>query len=59
MFESVICRLRGHRANRRKAWHDGVDFRSKCIRCDHPMIRDSHGWHPEDEADANTDPDSG
>ncbi|HEY6816203.1 MAG TPA: hypothetical protein VI168_11730 [Croceibacterium sp.] len=55
----MICRLWGHRANRRKAWHDGRDFHSKCIRCGHPMLRNRHGWQASDEADADGGHDAG
>lgn len=45
MFNSVICKLGGHRVNRRRVWHDKVDFRTSCARCDTPLIRDEQsGW---------------
>jgi len=45
MLGSVICKMSGHRVNRRRVWHDGVDFRTTCDRCSTPLIRDEqHGW---------------
>jgi len=54
VFETILCRLKGHRANRRKAWHDGIDFRSTCVRCGRAMIRDGGGWRPLVEADEHS-----
>ena len=45
MLNSLFCKLRGHRANRRRVWHDKVDFRTSCQRCNAPLLRDEHrGW---------------
>ena len=50
MFDSMICRISDHRVNRRRVWHDGVHFRTKCTRCDTPLIRDTRdGWRRFDE----------
>jgi hypothetical protein len=48
-----LCQWFGHRVNRRKVWHDGVDFRSRCLRCDQEMLRDTARWRlfePSDES---------
>ena len=44
MFDSLICKVSGHRVNRRRVWDDGVNFRTNCERCDKPLIRDKQGW---------------
>jgi hypothetical protein len=49
MLNSVICKVTGHRVNRRRVWHDAVDFRTTCDRCNTPLIRDDReGWRPFD-----------
>lgn len=49
MLNSFICKVAGHRVNRRRVWHDAVDFRTSCDRCDTPLIRDEQqGWRPFD-----------
>ncbi|HEY6815461.1 MAG TPA: hypothetical protein VI168_07980 [Croceibacterium sp.] len=55
MLGSILCRLKGHLANRRKAWHDGIDFRSSCTRCGEAMVRDLGGWRCFTEADERRD----
>ena len=51
MLGSVICKVSGHRVNRRRVWHDGLDFRTNCERFDLPLIRDmAKGWRPFDSA---------
>lgn len=37
---SIFC-VFGHRLNRNKVWHDGLDYRSRCVRCEAPMIRET------------------
>lgn len=45
MFKSVVCKVAGHRVNRRRVWHDKFDFRTSCDRCGAPLIRDdADGW---------------
>ena len=52
MLSAVWCRLGGHRVNRRRVWHDKVDFRTSCDRCDAPLIRDEQaGWREFNEQD--------
>jgi hypothetical protein len=43
---SIICKLRGHIRDAHRAWHDGIDWRSSCVRCDAPLIKDEsiNGW---------------
>lgn len=45
-----ICRLFGHRINRRRVWNDGVDFRTTCRRCGAPLLRGRDGWRRFDSA---------
>ena len=53
MFARAICKLGGHRVNRRRVWHDGVDFRTSCDRCHAPLIRDERsGWREFGDDDA-------
>lgn len=49
MIANLVCGLSGHKINRRKVWHDTVNFRTDCDRCGIPMIRTFAGWEPFDE----------
>ena len=46
----LICKLRGHRVDRKHAWHDGMDWRASCRRCSTTMIRNgvTQTWRPFD-----------
>ena len=44
MLGSMVCKMRGHRVNRRHVWDDGMNFRTNCVRCDAALIRDREGW---------------
>ncbi|MGZ3173109.1 MAG: hypothetical protein ACXWJC_08685 [Croceibacterium sp.] len=53
-FSKLLCRVLGHRRDRRRVWNDSLDFRSRCVRCGTEMVRDLHGWRefdPEKDAD--------
>ena len=53
-MSSVICRTLGHKVNRRRVWHDGLEFRTTCDRCDAGLIRGRDGWREfDDEIDAD------
>ncbi len=55
---AFICAIRGHKPDRHRAWHDSMDWRSTCIRCGTPMIKDAldQKWRPYDpEGDFLTD----
>ena len=55
MLSSLICRFAGHKVDRRRVWHDGVDFRTACARCATPLLRDLRAWREfDDHADADT-----
>lgn len=41
-----LCRIVGHKRDRKRAWFDGMDWRSNCIYCEISMIRGAHGWRP-------------
>jgi hypothetical protein len=44
LVEKALCALTGHSPNRHRAWHDGLDWRAPCNRCDVALIRDNAGW---------------
>jgi hypothetical protein len=46
MLTSMLCPLLGHRVNRSRVWHDGIDYRTSCERCDAPLLRAEEGWRP-------------
>ncbi|WP_454883383.1 hypothetical protein [Sphingomonas oryzagri] len=37
---NILCLIAGHKINRAKVWHDGLDHRSRCARCDATLVRD-------------------
>lgn len=47
MISRLLCRVLGHRINRRRVRHDGVFFRTTCTRCEEKLVRDTGGWRPE------------
>ena len=44
----LLCLLIGHRRRGNKVWHDTVEWRSTCNRCDQSLIRDhmTEQWRP-------------
>lgn len=36
-----MCVFRGHMHDRKRAWDDGLNWRSECKRCGVPMIKDA------------------
>tara|TARA_E500000305_G_scaffold93306_1_gene81739 strand:+ start:311 stop:496 length:186 start_codon:yes stop_codon:yes gene_type:complete len=40
----LVCKFSGHKISKRRVWHDGVDYRTPCLRCDTSLIRASNGW---------------
>lgn len=40
----LLCKMRGHQADRGIARHDGEDYWSVCKRCGVELIRDMEGW---------------
>lgn len=44
MIRLTICEFLGHRVNRKKVSHDGLNYRTNCARCRHSLIRQKHGW---------------
>ncbi len=54
MFGGLQCTLTGHKINRRKVWHDGLDHRASCVRCGTPMLNRNHAWRQFD-TDEDTD----
>ncbi len=51
MVQRVFCVFGRHAPNRRKAWHDSQNMRSKCLGCGSPMLRDLAGWRPFESSD--------
>jgi hypothetical protein len=45
---ALLCRILGHKIDRRHVWHDEIDFRTTCRRCGGALLRDLHGWRPFD-----------
>jgi hypothetical protein len=37
---SLVCGIAGHRHNAGRVWHDGLNWRSSCVRCGTSMLRD-------------------
>jgi hypothetical protein len=44
MLSSVACKIIGHRIDRKRVWHDSIDFRTSCTRCHAQMLRGFEGW---------------
>lgn len=44
MLKLMICRVLSHRVNRRRVWHDQLNFRTSCARCGMSLLRDESGW---------------
>jgi len=55
VLRDIVCRLVGHRVNRKRAWHDALDYRSRCKRCGCDMIRGSERWRAFTPADERAD----
>jgi hypothetical protein len=43
-----VCSIKGHRINRHRVWHDSVDYRTHCDRCEVEVIRTEQGWREYD-----------
>lgn len=37
---SLICGIAGPRLDAKRLWHDGLNWRSICVRCGAPMLRE-------------------
>ena len=56
---SIVCKCLGHRVDRRRVWNDGIDFRTSCVRCARPLLRDDPGWRafdPDRDSHENRSP---
>ena len=54
MLKTLICKYFGHKVDRHRVWHDGIDFRTACARCAAPLLRGQKGWRafdPERDSD--------
>ena len=51
MILRPVCWVIGHKINRRRVRYDGLDFRTRCRRCDAPMVRDDNGWQVSRDTD--------
>ena len=53
MLKRLLCLFGRHSVNRRRVWHDHIDFRTKCESCGTPLLRDTRGWRAfDDDRDA-------
>ncbi|MEP2234520.1 MAG: hypothetical protein ABJM58_06875 [Alteripontixanthobacter sp.] len=50
----MLCKFFDPAINRRRVWHDGLEFRTNCDRCGAELIRGEQGWR---EFDAIRDDD--
>lgn len=50
MLGAAVCMISGHKVNRRRVWHDNVDYRTSCTRCSADLIRGRAGWRAYEEA---------
>ena len=55
MLQLLRCAFGTHHRDRRKAWHDGSDYRSVCTGCGCPMVRGFSGWRLANENEAALD----
>ena len=45
MFGALTCLFGKHTRDPDRVWNDGLDFRSSCMSCSKPMIKDvDRGW---------------
>lgn len=45
MLKRINCLLARHTVNRKRVWHDGLDFRTRCAACGTQLVRiDGKGW---------------
>jgi hypothetical protein len=51
---AIICKVVGHRPDRKRSWHDQMNWRSNCKTCRFGLIRDRHGWREFKAADYST-----
>jgi hypothetical protein len=59
VLNSFLCKIAGHRINRRRVWNDSVDFRTTCERCGSELLRDESRWRefdPAGDGDARREP---
>jgi hypothetical protein len=43
-MREIICRMFGHRVDRRRVWHDDHEYRATCTVCRRPLIRGLGPW---------------
>ncbi|GAB5349425.1 hypothetical protein [Alteriqipengyuania sp. 357] len=46
MLGRPVCFIFGHRIDRTRVWHDGLDHRTTCRRCAALMLKHKQGWRP-------------
>lgn len=51
---AIICKVVGHKSDRKRCWHDQMNWRSNCKICKFGLIRDHHGWREFKVADYST-----
>ena len=45
-----LCGLFGHSVDKGRVWFDNLNFRTSCLRCRRPLLRDDKGWRLFDSA---------
>lgn len=54
MLAKLVCRAFGHRSNRRRVWHDDLDYRTHRSRCEaerYAIFMGGRKFDPERDAD--------
>lgn len=54
MILKLVCRMSGHSIDRKRVWHDTLNYRTTCARCHAQLLRGGTGWR---EFDAERDAD--
>ncbi len=44
MIKRLKCLTNSHSVNRRRVWHDGHNYRTRCSACATPLIRSFGEW---------------
>jgi hypothetical protein len=54
VLRKLLCLVARHKVNRRRVWHDELNFRTSCDRCGTPLLKDTQGWREFDtDRDSN------
>jgi len=52
---NLLCKVRGHKRDRHRVWFDKLDWRTDCVRCKLPLVKDhrTQAWrslNPEEDS---------